>query len=327
MAFLSANPSHFDVKAILFHKNERGKSSHKSINVESFRELLNSDEYQAKLRDGKLAGLLTHAGRKTARENTNIPHADNVIIDDNLCNILRAVDEDDECVYGYFDLYDADNPKSAAYKLKKLWKMGTKIGVSISTELVESANEFFIKKFHGVDFTLYPEFTSPIIQVNFSAQEDGSTKIINEEPNLMIGNFSLKEYMREQSLSPYAILRGRIDEVVRFLRFHGNNKVNNERWLLKSYIGSYIRSYVNKAMSSGDINLMMTLRLDSYCTDRRALRELQISLNRAKSQLRQNGYMTSDVQRSVDKSYTAVMSSIYDYINKKSKVEESDKAL
>ena len=300
------------VKAILFRKGEKGKTTHKSINVQSFKDLVYSDEYKAKLDEGKLLGLFTHLGRSDARSN-NLPHCDNVAAHDHLCNILRGIEEDDDCIYGCFELVDTD----AAKRFKDLVKMGVDIGVSISTELVEGADEFFIKKFHGVDFTLEPEFSSKMVSYNFSAKDaSGKTRINVQSPD-----FSINEYIRDASLSPAAILKLRIQEVTRYTRFNRAKTVEERRPELRSYISSFIRNYISKVIANGgSFNIAIGLRLDQYLKDKSPLRILQVNLKRAQGQLKDIGYMSSDIQKSIDRSYKEIMDQIYDYIADAAKI-------
>ena len=94
-------PKTYDFKAILFHVGEKGKSSHKSINLDSFIRTMNSPEIRERLNDGKLLGLLTHDGRSRARQG-HIPHHDLVMRDPDLVDILREVTIKDGVVYWYW---------------------------------------------------------------------------------------------------------------------------------------------------------------------------------------------------------------------------------
>lgn len=316
----------YQMKAVLFRKGEKGKSTGKMIDVESFTNLLKSPEYIEKLQDGKLLGLLTHESRKKARE-SHIPHVDTVAIDPNLLNVMRDWDEDDNCVYGYFDLLDTD----AATRFKNLVKMGVKFGVSISTELIELADRFIIKKLNGVDCTIAPEYSAPILEMNFSEDESGVTKIFNSDAEVKLGDFSqasLRAYLNESNLRPNQILKERIRDVIAYTKMWNVNKVGLAKPYLRSYIAVYVKSAINKAMKSNDIvNLTMYLGLQEYMQSLRPARDLQMALKKARDQLNTNGAMTTDVQRSLNKAFNDTMNEIYDYINKKAKVEEGKKAL
>jgi len=316
----------YQMKAILFRKGEKGKSTHKMIDVESFTNLLKSPEYIEKLQDGKLLGLLTHESRKKARE-SHIPHVDTVAIDPNLLNVMRDWDEDDDCVYGYFDLLDTE----AATRFKNLVRMGVKFGVSISTELVELADRFIIKKLNGVDCTIAPEYSAPILEMNFSEDESGTANIFNSNAEVKLGDFSqaqLKAHIMESNLRPNQILRERIRDVIAYTKMWNANKVGMAKPYLKSYIAVYVKSAINKAMKSNEVvNLTMYLGLQNYMQSLKPARDLQMALKRARDQLSTSGVMTSDVQRGLNKSFSDTMNEIYDYINKKAKTEEGQKAL
>ena len=310
-------PETYQVKAILFHKGDVGKSSHKVINWRSFLDLVYGEEYQNKLKDRKLLGMLTHSGRRDARSGI-IPHADTVAISPYLCNILTGVSDDENCVYGYFDLIDTEATK----KFKNLVNMGVNIGVSISTELVDKGNEYEIKILHGVDFTLYPEFDSPIIDKNFSESRDNSFLVDYpvESPGLVYGDFSLKEFIKEATYPPYRVLKDKINEVVNYIKFNRESNVYSNKRFLKSYISSYIRKYLSEAISNqGPVNLIMGLRLDEYVDDRKLLRDLNMAMNTAKNELRGGSKsMSSQTQKRLNETFNKVMLEIYKYEEKRS---------
>lgn len=138
-------PKTYDVKAVLFHVGEKGKSSHKAIDYSSFLRTLQDPKIQERLKNGKLLGLLTHDDRAVARSG-GIVHHDAIMKSPDLCNILREVTVKDGVVYGYMDLTDTP----AAQRFKSLYKQGCKIGVSISTDLIER-DEFEIRELFGVE--------------------------------------------------------------------------------------------------------------------------------------------------------------------------------
>lgn len=338
----------YDVKAILFRDGEKGRTSHKSINLKSFIEVLQSDVVKNRLRDGKLLGLLTHEGRKKARKGSEITQTDSALKDEDLANILRKVTVKDGVVYGYFDLTDTP----AARRFKSLVKQGCKIDVSISTELVEGANEFFIKDFHGVDFTMRPEFNSEVVEVNFSESGnipvnsnpdfrfskeqdfseniilgDETSKVEEKEEGTSDGDFSVKEYLRERTRVPSLVLKTRITEVIRYLRMARSKDVQSNKVFLRRYILEYVNEWIMLSLSNpkDDLNIALGLRLSQYCNNRVEMRNLQRNLKRARAQINQNGSMNKDIQVQINKSFNAVMSDIYDYIN--SKVKNPDKAL
>ena len=315
-------PESYKVKAILFHKGDVGKSSHKVIDWRAFLDLVYGPEYQEKIKSRKLLGLLTHSGRKSARSGI-IPHADTVMIDKDLCNVLIGVDDDDTCVYGYFDLV----PGEAADRFVKLYKMGTKIGVSISTELMDMDGVYEIKILHGVDFTLYPEFDSPIVDANFSLASNQSFEADYpvESPNLVYGDCSLKDYIRESTYPPYRILKDRINEAVNYVKFSREKVVYSNKKFIKSYISSYIKRFAGECMRPDtNINIALGLRLDEYVKDRSVVRELNMALNTAKSEMGYNKAMTPSTQKRLNEAYSKLMTEIYDYIESKANRKKID---
>lgn len=337
------NPSaKYNVKAKLFTKGEKGKTSHKSINLDSFLEVLRKPVIQERLHDGKLLGLLTHDGRKRARKGTEIPHTDWILKDEDLANILRKVTLKDGVVYGYFDLTDTP----AAKRFKSLVKQGCKIDVSISTELVEGAEEFFIKDFYGVDFTMRPEFSSSVVEVNFS--ETGCIPVENnpefkfnvdfsEDEQVLLsedtipvetsetdGDFSVREYLRERTKMPSMVLKMRINETIRYLKMARVKVVEQNKTFLRRYILEYVNEWIMLSIADpkNDLNLALGLRLSNFCKNRVPMRNLQRYLKRARQQLNTNGSMTKEVQVQINRSFNEVMTEIYVYINDKVKSPE-----
>ena len=179
-------PATYDIKCILFVENEPGKTSGKSIDLPSFVKMMQTPKMQERLHNGMLMGLLTHDGRSRARQGM-IPHHDWVMKDPDLCNIMREITVKDGVVYGYLDLTHTP----AAERFKSLWKQGCKIAVSISTELHEGPDKFYIDECFGTDFTLRGENPSAqIIEANFS-EGDPRRLDPNYDSKIQIGNFSV----------------------------------------------------------------------------------------------------------------------------------------
>lgn len=345
-------PERYDLKVVLFHVGEKGKTSHKAINLQSFIDTLNKPVIRQRLKDGLLFGLFTHDDRKLARD-SNIPHHDMVMKDDDLCNITKAVTVKDGVVYAYLNLVK-DAP--AAKRFMTLWKMGSKIGVSMSTELIER-DEFYIQELLGVDITCRPEFDSPIVEANFS--EGKGRPDINYKDSITLGasidpsekvlagdfseiepaevstapvskpmtdfseskpkDFSVRDYLRERQRQPALVLKQRIQEVIRYLRFATPKSVANYATFLRRYILEYINEWVMMSISnpSNDLNLALGLRLSEYCEERSPMRSLQMALKRARTQMTQTGTMTKDVQTQLNQTFSDVMRQIYEYINDK----------
>jgi hypothetical protein len=348
----------YDIKSVLFHIGEKGKTSHKAINYNSFLETFNKPVIQQRLKDGLLMGLLTHFERDKARS-AHIPHHDMVMRDPDLCNILRKVTVKDGVVYGYLDLTDTE----AGKRVKALWKQQVKLGVSISTELVER-DEFFIKDFYGVDITTRPEFDTPIVEGNFSERtgradscfEGFQLGCITADPTeTVLGDFSevkpeekseskfkdfseskkeapqkdfsVREYLRERQKKPAMVLKARIKDIILYLRMSRAALVRENKTFLRRYISEYINEWILVSINqpNSDFNLSLGLRLSEYCKDRAPMRDLQIALRRAKAQIEGNGAISKDVQSKLNLEFQHVLNEIYDYIN--SKVDNEDKRI
>lgn len=337
----------YDVKAILFHIGEKGRSSHKAINYPSFVRTLQDPKIHERLIDGKLLGLLTHDERSVARRG-DIPHHDLVMKSPDLCNILREVTTKDGVVYGYLDLTDTP----AAQRFKSLYKQGCKIGVSISTDLVEG-DEFEIRELFGVDFTLRPEFDTPIVEANFSegkskmdsnykadfsfnAKVDPSETVLLsagdfseklEQSKVESRDFAIRDYLRERQRTPAMVLRNRIMEVIRYAKMCRAKAFDDSKTYLRRYILEYLNEWVTMSIANpnSNLNIALGLRLSEYCKNRTPMRDLQRYLMRARQQLNQTGSMTKEVQTNLNRAFVSLMDEIYSYINEK--IGDEDKKL
>ena len=343
-------PATYDVKCVIFKEGVPGKTSGKCVDLPSFIKMMQSPKIQQRLHDGLLMGLLTHDGRARAR-NASIPHHDMVMKDPDLCNILREVTVKDGTVYGYLDLTHTP----AAERFKSLWKQGCKIGVSMSTELHEGPDKFYIDEIFGIDFSNRPELSSPIVEANFS---EGSPERLgtNYDPGLQIGNFSvspdetrisyydfsekpvaktsksgfdtentnkdfsIRDYIRERQRVPALVFKQRVREVIQYSRLARVKTFNDNKSVLRRYLLEYVNEWITRSLNDpkNDMNIALGLRLSEYCKDRMPMRDLQRYLKRAKQQMsQQGGAMTRDVQTNLNKSFAAMMSQIYDYVNVK----------
>ena len=345
-------PTTYDIKCIIFKEGVPGKTSGKSIDLPSFIRMMQDPKIQQRLHDGLLMGLLTHDGRSRARQG-GIPHHDWVMKDPDLCNILREVTVKDGTVYGYLDLTHT----SAAERFKSLWRQGCKVGVSMSTELHEGSDRFYIDEIFGVDITTRPELSSPIVEANFS---EGSPERLDSNYNskLQIGNFSvdpsetriedvhygdfsekpvaktsksgfdtenqnsdfsIREFIRERQRVPAMIFKQRVREVIQYARLSRSKTFNENKTILRRYLLEYVNEWITRSLSDpkNDMNIALGLRLSEYCKDRMPMRNLQRYLKRAKQQMANGGSMTRDVQTNLNKAFSEMMGQIYDYINVK----------
>ena len=138
------------------------------------------------------------------------------------------------------------------------------MGVSMSTELIEGRDEFEIVELLGVDITLRPEFSSPIVETNFSENDsrrldtnfnphfefgatvgEGEVSIFKDfsedehevQPKVESGDFSLRESLREKTLQPAMVLRNRINEVIRWIKMSRKKTFdeNKKFWTQQAY--------------------------------------------------------------------------------------------
>lgn len=354
-----AIPMTYDIKCIMFKDGEKGKTTGKSIDLPSFIKMMQEPLMQDRLHNGLLMGLLTHDGRSRARSG-GIPHHDWVMKDPDLCNILREVTVKDGVVYGYLDLTDTP----AARRFKSLWSQGCRIGVSMSTELTEGSDKFYIDSLKGLDMTLQPEFKgSQIVEANFS-EGDPRRLDPNYDSKLQIGNFSvspdetrisyydfsekpvaktsksgfdtenankdfsIRDFIRERQKMPSMVFKQRVREVIQYSRLARVKTFNENKSVLRRYLLEYVNEWITRSLSDpkNDMNIALGLRLSEYCKDRTPMRNLQRYLKRAKQQMtQQGGAMTRDVQTNLNKAFADMMGQIYDYIN--SKVNDKGKKL
>ena len=96
----------------------------------------------------------------------------------------------------------------------------------------------------------------------------------------------------------------------------------------KKFLRRYILEYVNEwiMLSLGnpksDLNVSLGLRLNTYCNNRSAMRTLQVQLKRARDAMESSGYMSRQIQTSLNEAFSDVMTEIYNYINRKVGSEE-----
>ena len=317
-------PATYDIKCILFVDGEKGKTSGKSIDLPSFIKMMQTPKMQERLHNGMLMGLLTHDGRSRSRSG-GIPSHDWVMKDPDLCNIMREVTVKDGTVYGYLDLTHTP----AAERFKSLWKQGCKIGVSISTELHEGPDKFYIDDCAGCDFTLRSEMpSSVIVEANFS-EGDPRRLDPNYDSKIQIGNFSvdpsetriedvrygdfsekpvaktsksgfdtenhndfsIREYIRERQRVPAMVFKQRVREVIQYARLSRAKTFNDNKSMLRRYLLEYVNEWITKSLSDpkNDMNIALGLRLSEYCRDRMPMRNLQRYLKRAKQQMSNQG--------------------------------------
>ena len=314
----------YDCVAKLFTFDEPGKTSHMAIDVPSFRTLIKSDEIQKDLREGKLLGLLSHEGRKKARV-SNLPHCDIVSLDPNVLWVMKGVWEDNNAFYGGFNFL---KHSKAAEEVKDLYKAGTKLYISISTELVIKNGRYFIKRLWGADLTLRPEFTSAeILNGNFDFSE-GQTIDANLYFESSSMDFSLKEYIKERQMyRPALFFRRRVQEIIRYIKFARPQTVRQNREYLIRYLSEYLLEWVQRAYRNPDdkFNLMFELKLSEYCKDFQSLRYLQIYLTRARAEVDSQGQITKVTQTKLNSSFNDVCDQLFNYINEK--VKNPEKAI
>ena len=132
-------------------------------------------------------------------------------------------------------------------------------------------------------------------------------------------NFSLQQYIQELRLSPHQVLRKRIMEVIRWVNSNSQDKVTIQTPVLKAYVDTYVLKWVQDILNNPEekFNLIVGLRLTSYNINRKALINLQRSLNRTKQALMSTAVMPPYLQKDVNNAYQTVLSGIYDYINER----------
>ena len=313
----------YDVKARLFKKGELGKSYKKYIDIDSFRDLVNSPRMQKDLEEGKLLGLLSHEGRARARA-SNLPHCDIVATDPQCLWVMKSITEEPDGFYGGFNFLK--NSK-AAQEVKDLHKAGTKLYISISTKLDEAPDRYYIRNLYGADLTLRPEFGSAeVLDANFDFSEGKIRELDNIELSYDTDlDFSLKEYIKERQMyRPYLYFRRRVQEVIRYLKFNKPATIQYNREYIIRYITEYLLEWIQRSYNDPDnrFNLMFELKLSDYCANVQAIRQLQIFLQRARSEVSAQKQISKVTQSKINELYNIVCDGIIDYINSKIKNEE-----
>ena len=174
----------------------------------------------------------------------------------------------------------------------------------------------------GKEFDL--EFENPVLEV--STETTLASGDFSEEKSIS-GDFSIREFLRERQRQPAMVLKQTIQEVIHYIRMATPKSVSSNAVFLRRYLLEYINEWIMMSVStpSSDLNISLGLRLTEYCKDRMPMRNLQLSLKKARSQMEQTHSMTKNVQSELNSTFATVMNQIYDYVN--SKVNNDDKKI
>lgn len=163
--------SNYDLKIVCVNFSLPTKGTKKPMNRESFEvNVHNNPEFRKDLREGKLLGLFTHAGRYYDKLNKTIPYSDNIASHPQLANYI--VEEEIVGNEVHLSLKLIDKPEGGAL-VRSMLEQGINVGVSMSTHCDPlKTDAYYITKLLGVDFTMDPAFMGTgIIEKNFSEDE------------------------------------------------------------------------------------------------------------------------------------------------------------
>lgn len=184
--------NNYDLKIVCLNFNLPTRGTRKPMNRGSFEtNVHNNPEFRADLRQGKLFGLYTHAGRYYDQLNKTIPYSDNIGSHPDLANTIVEEEIVGDEVHLSLKLLN-NPPKNMGNHVKDLIKNGIEVGVSMSTHCDPlKTDAYYITKLLGVDFTHDPAFLGTgIIEQNFS-YIDVTTSILGGTGQPEIVNFSL----------------------------------------------------------------------------------------------------------------------------------------
>lgn len=183
--------SNYDLKIVCLNFNLPTRGTRKPMNRGSFEtNVHNNPEFRADLRQGKLFGLYTHAGRYYDQLNKTIPYSDNIAKHPDLANTIVEEEIVGDEVHLSLILLNGDNRRGD--QVKDMLKKGVEVGVSMSTHCDPlKTDAYYITKLLGVDFTHDPAFLGTgIIEQNFSYL-DVNTSILGGTGQPEVVNFNL----------------------------------------------------------------------------------------------------------------------------------------
>lgn len=131
-------------------------------------------------------------------------------------------------------------------------------------------------------------------------------------------HFSVRDYMRELTWPPHQVLRRRVDEVVQRCRAIKQSAIDKEANELKSYVDSYVLTWVKEALNSPEeFNIAMALRTSQYGLKSSDIMALNRAVKKMKKSVNSVGYMTPPIQKELNMTFQNFERGIYKYIDDK----------
>ena len=134
-------------------------------------------------------------------------------------------------------------------------------------------------------------------------------------------NFSLQQYMNELRMQPYAIYFRRINEIIQLCRSKDQEWVSSNLEKLRSYIDSYMMTWIKSALDDLDkeFNIALGLRLVKYNVESKKMMRLNRIMKRMRKMLITTGYLTKPIQNELTNAFKDIVQDIYKFIDDKLK--------
>lgn len=333
----------YDIRVCIVNFSLPTRGTGKLMDKSSFEEnVYLNPAFRKDMADGKIHGLLTHAGRNMAKIDPTIPYEDNMLRSSDRANLVVNLSMLNDAAYADLVFVDTE----AAKQVKDIIKSGGMMGVSMSTHCdAKRTDKYYIKKLLGVDFTQEPAFKGTgISDVNFS-NVDSSLVMINFSGSIVdvnfdfdsndfslknelykashektkLCNFSLKLLLKEARFNPIKRLRFRIDETIRTLRGMNQDNVNSFKPFIRSYLDDLVYNWIARAFEEeGRINLSIGLRLNSFIKDSSLINSINKDLNLIKIRKSTMGYIDKINQKKMSESLNELFASLWKYVEAKS---------
>ena len=159
----------------------------------------------------------------------------------------------------------------------------------------------------------------PEDQLSLKDLAELDNKIVKEIHYSVQNNFSfIDQYVKELSFKPDVVLRKRINELIQKCRSLTQEKIDAQAESYKSYIDSYILSWLNTTIESGkEVNIGVSLKMAWFGVSPRKLLQLNKIIKRIRPTLAKTGFIPRAYQIELDNAFTGIMNDLYAFINKK----------
>lgn len=170
--------------------------------------------------------------------------------------------------------------------------------------------------------------TPQLMTISFSCAElvESTDEVVNFSGEVLpdvesdIVNMAyIRDYLREQLLTPRRVLDDRIRQVIRFVNSANPEKIKPQLNDIKRFITDYIQKYVSQATYDPQfsrMNITAMLNLNMYLTDKNNMRLFQQTLKRVSQQLSSTGTINPKSQKDLNTQYVALINDLFKTMDK-----------